>query len=81
MKETGFIFVVIADQVASRTGADAVPDALKQVAALPCVLPFEGPAQPAVRRGTACAEFTTEIYEPEGSLCADRPSGPEVGRE
>jgi hypothetical protein len=41
MKATDFTFVLIADQVASRTGTDAVPDALETLAALPCVLPFE----------------------------------------
>lgn len=41
MKATDFTFVVIADQVASRTGVDAVPDALDALATLPHVLPFE----------------------------------------
>lgn len=41
MKATDFTFVLITDQVASRTGTDAVPDALEALAALPCALPFE----------------------------------------
>jgi len=41
MKEEGFTFALIADQVSSRTGADAVPAALDALARLDCVLPFE----------------------------------------
>ena len=41
MKESGFTFAVIADQVSSRTGADAVPEALQALASLECILPFE----------------------------------------
>jgi len=41
MKEPGFTFALIADQVSSRTGADAVPAALEALAELDCTLPFE----------------------------------------
>lgn len=41
MKDADFTFAIIADQVSSRTGADAVPHALAQLADLDCVLPFE----------------------------------------
>lgn len=41
MKEENFTFALIADQVASRTGADAVPAALDALAGLACALPFE----------------------------------------
>ena len=41
MKETGFTFALIADQVSSRTGADAVPDALEALAGLNPALSFE----------------------------------------
>ncbi len=41
MKATDFTFALIADQVSSRTGADAVPDALARLDGVDCVLPFE----------------------------------------
>ena len=41
MKVTDFMFVVIADQVGSRTGVDRVPGALTALEGLDVVLPFE----------------------------------------
>ncbi len=41
MKFTGFTFALISDQVASRDGADLVPDALAALVDVSAVLPFE----------------------------------------
>ena len=41
MKSNTFMFVVVADQVHSRRGADEVPAALHALADLPLLLPFE----------------------------------------
>nr|WP_300141272.1 winged helix-turn-helix transcriptional regulator [Propionicimonas sp.] len=41
MKDLDFTFVVVADQVASRTEPDRVPAALEALAGVPAVLPFE----------------------------------------
>lgn len=41
MKPNAFMYVVVADQVDSRSGADRVPDALSRLTGLPLELPFE----------------------------------------
>jgi DNA-directed RNA polymerase specialized sigma24 family protein len=60
MKETSFTFVLIADQVSSRTGADAVPDALARLAGLDCLLPFERTAGDEVQALLAAPDAVVE---------------------
>lgn len=60
MKASDFTFVLIADQVSSRTGADAVPDALARLAGLDCLLPFERTAGDEVQALLAVPDTVVE---------------------
>lgn len=60
MKEVGFTFALIADQISSRTGADAVPDALAGLTGLDCLLPFERTAGDEVQALLVAPEAVVE---------------------
>ncbi|HET7725041.1 MAG TPA: winged helix-turn-helix transcriptional regulator [Propionibacteriaceae bacterium] len=70
MKSSAFRFVLIADQVDSRTGADRVPDALAALSGVDHVLPYERTAgdevQGLLASGSSVVRSVTALTRLEG---------------